>query len=97
MKLEDIVNVDDLLENIAATQAALQRSEALNRAILGSLTGHLVVLDTSGVIIGANEGWYRYCEEIGEEALDRIGIGANYLDQLKVSASAGDRQALTFS
>ncbi len=94
MKLEDIVNVGDLLENIAATQAALQRSEALNRGILGSLTGHLVVLDTSGVIIGANEGWYRYCEEIGEEALDRIGIGANYLDQLKASASAGDRQAL---
>lgn len=61
-------------------QLALQKSDAFNRAILNSLPSHMVVLDENGVIITANEAWTRFGQENNLEDLNKIGVGANYLE-----------------
>lgn len=66
----------DITERKQAEQA-LQASEELNRAVLGSLRDQIAVLDRSGEIIAVNDGWIRFAAE--NEAQD-FGLGSNYLD-----------------
>lgn len=58
------------------TEAALQRSEELNRAVLGSLRDQIAVLDRRGEIIAVNDGWTRFAEENGGRG---VSVGANYV------------------
>src|SRR5215813_4150060 len=61
------------------TERALRESEALNRAVLGSLTSHVAVIDRDGKIIAVNEAWRRFAQERDSEALAG-DVGLNYLD-----------------
>ena len=73
---------------------ALQRSEALNRAVLGSLTAHLAVLDQDGRIIAVNEAWASFAHEQCEEPLLRPDVGTNYLEEgSRQAAQHGDEVA----
>jgi len=62
------------------TEEALQRSEELNRAVLGSLRDQIAVLDRSGEIIQVNDGWTRFAEDNGGR---EVGVGANYVSVCK--------------
>lgn len=67
------------------TEAALQRSEELNRAVLGSLRDQIAVLDREGEIIAVNDGWTRFAEENEGRG---VGVGANYLDVCRSSITS---------
>jgi PAS domain S-box-containing protein len=58
------------------TESALQKSEELNRAVLGSLRDQIAVLNCDGEIIAVNEGWTRFAEENKGRG---VGVGANYI------------------
>ncbi|MFO0879502.1 MAG: PAS domain S-box protein [Gemmataceae bacterium] len=59
-------------------EEALRASEEMQRAILGSLTANIAVLDETGTIIGINPSWSAFlAENLGDP--QRCGVGANYL------------------
>src|SRR5262249_28665102 len=60
-------------------EQALRESEALNRAVLGSLAAQVAVLDRDGKIITVNKAWKRFAHEIGGEAIT-ADVGIDYLD-----------------
>ncbi len=60
-------------------ERALRESEALNRAILSSLTTHIAVLAKDGAIIAVNDAWERFARDNGAEANAYTGVGSNYL------------------
>jgi PAS domain S-box-containing protein len=47
--------------------------------ILDSLTDHIVVIDTQGVIAAANASWRRFAQDNGAAGSAQVSIGANYL------------------
>jgi signal transduction histidine kinase len=57
--------------------------ESRNYAILNSLDLEVVVIDKHGVISEANAAWYRFAKENGDPSLDKIGVGVNYLEEVK--------------
>lgn len=67
------------------TEEALQRSEELNRAVLGSLRDQIAVLDRLGNIIAVNKGWTRFAEENGGGS---VGVGVNYLEVCRLAATS---------
>ena len=67
------------------TEAALQKSEELNRAVLGSLRDQIAVLDRNGEIIAVNDGWTRFAQENEGRG---VGVGANYLDVCRSSITS---------
>ncbi|MEQ1762696.1 MAG: PAS domain S-box protein [Pyrinomonadaceae bacterium] len=67
------------------TEAALQKSEELNRAVLGSLRDQIAVLDRNGEIIAVNDGWTRFAEENRGRG---VGVGTNYVDVSRNAASS---------
>jgi putative nucleotidyltransferase with HDIG domain len=75
------------------TEKALLRSEALNRAVLSSLTARIAVLDHKGEIITVNEAWERHASQEAEGDLCRTGIGANYLEAWRNANGQGDGTA----
>lgn len=66
------------------TEEALQRSEELNRAVLGSLRDQIAVLDREGSIIAVNDGWTRFAEDNRGR---NVGVGANYLEVCRKAAT----------
>ncbi|CAN5470481.1 response regulator [soil metagenome] len=62
------------------TALALPDSETMNRAILDSVSNHIVVLDSEGTIMLVNEAWERFSQENGDSSLLHTGVGVNYLD-----------------
>ncbi len=56
-----------------------------------ALPAEAVVLDPDGVVVLANEAWYRYGQENGAGA--RCGIGSNYLQVCVDAARSGEEQA----
>ena len=85
---------NDITERKQAEEA-LNRSQALNQAVLGSLAANIAVLDREGHIIAVNEAWKRFAyENDGAAVADSVGV--NYL-QVCSDASAsedGGRAAL---
>jgi PAS domain S-box-containing protein len=75
-------------------EEALQRTQALNQAVLGSLAANIAVLDREGNIIAVNEAWKRFAYENGGAPV-AAPVGANYFkacDGLKGS-DEGRRRA----
>jgi PAS domain S-box-containing protein len=70
-------------------QSALRDSEALNRAVLSSLTAHIAVLDREGAIISVNQAWRRLAQSSGDEAGSQTGLHVNYLDVCRRAAQSG--------
>ena len=60
-------------------EMSLRGSEALNQAILGSLSAHIAVIDATGAIIAVNPSWEQFALE-NDSNLEAVGVGKNYLD-----------------
>lgn len=73
-------------------EKALQASNELNRAILGSLTNTIAVLDRAGTIVAVNDAWKRFAVENGAPALAEQSVGLNYLEICR-QATGGDDEA----
>ena len=71
----------------------LRASEAFQRDILNSLPAHIAVLDPAGIILEVNEPWLKFADTNGTPAMDKIGVGANYLQACKKAKQAGDSYA----
>ncbi|WP_292435926.1 PAS domain S-box protein [Methylobacter sp.] len=70
----------------------LRDSDALNVSILNSLTSHIAVLDSEGVIVTINRAWRQFAKNHGLSKSSHSMLGANYLDICKKSfkQSLGD-------
>lgn len=78
-------------------EAALQKSEALNQAILDSVTSEIAVLDHDGKIIAINRPWQRFALENSVDlgkTMPTIRIGANYLAACPADTGAAAHEAL---
>ena len=71
----------------------LRASEAFQRDILNSLPAHIAVLDPAGVILEVNEPWLKFADTNGTPAMEKIGVGANYLQACKKAKQSGDSYA----
>ena len=58
-------------------------------AVIDALTAHVALLDQFGGIVAVNEAWRQYADANGSK-LPNYGVGCNYLDLLRQSASAPD-------
>jgi two-component system, cell cycle sensor histidine kinase and response regulator CckA len=61
------------------SQEALRESEEFNRAVLGSLTSRIAVLDKEGFIIAINEAWKNFNQENCIPVF-QADLGQNYLE-----------------
>ncbi|MFP3998393.1 MAG: PAS domain S-box protein [Desulfobacterales bacterium] len=92
-----------LLERLAVIFAlAIERKQtservaaesAFNSCVLASLSAHIAIVDKNGVIIQANDPWYRFARENGIRNPARISRGADYLAVCEKSAQSGDDSA----
>ena len=83
-----IAVIQDITERKHAEEA-LQRTQALNQAVLGSLAANIAVLDREGGIIAVNEAWKRFaCENDGAAVAESVGI--NYLRVCRDSPESKD-------
>jgi signal transduction histidine kinase len=74
------------------SEAALRRSEALNRGVLATLPSEVAVIDRDGVILYVNERWTEFARRNGGEGNPQLGTGANYLEVCR-RAAMSDRGA----
>ncbi len=72
------------------TEAALAESERFVRGVLDALPEHIVVLDSTGVIVAVNAAWTRFNRENGGAT---AAVGVNYLAACRAACSSGDRGA----
>jgi len=67
----------------------LRESAEFNSTVLSSLNAQIAVLDSGGNITIVNEAWRRFARENGgEKALERTGVGVDYLQVCR--RAAGD-------
>ncbi|MDP1562192.1 MAG: PAS domain S-box protein [Pirellulaceae bacterium] len=71
-------------------EANLKYQEELARSIIDALSAHVALLDSQGTIVRVNAAWERFARENQAERLERVGVGANYLEVCRKSSSAGD-------
>ena len=69
-------------------EARLRESEEFKKAILDSVSPHIVVLDTNGSILSVNEPWVRFAVENSNMEgfpAHNTGLGVNYLNVCRES------------
>src|SRR5262245_6261362 len=71
------------------TVDALQASEVMKSAILGSLSSGVAVVDRQGRVIAVNDGWARFGREHDGTTYAGVGMGANYLETCRQRAVQG--------
>lgn len=59
---------------------AAKEAEQRLQTVLDSLPEHIAVTDHTGHIVTVNAAWRAFAERNGSSALDRCGVGSNYLD-----------------
>jgi len=97
ISLPPVASVDSVLAAVIdvteqrTLEDALRRSEALNRAVLGSLRDLIAVLDGDGRIISVNHAWAEYAKVLRDRNPGAAvpGVGDNYIDSLARAAAAG--------
>ena len=70
-----------------------RKGEALNRAVLASLSGAVAVVDRTGAIVRVNEAWIRLSRAHGGVLLPEFVVGGNYLDACRRAAGRGVPEA----
>ncbi len=70
-------------------EVALSEREQLLRAMFGSLSSHVVVLDSAGVITYANRHWNDFALA-NEGNVSSVSVGANYLDACQRAVDGED-------
>lgn len=68
----------------------LRQSEAFSSGVLRSLSSHIAVINSSGVIIAVNEAWKRFGKLKGKSVLKRTEVGSNYFEDCKLMIEKGD-------
>jgi len=81
-------NITERIES----EKALKESEMFKNDILNSLTGHIAVLDSSGIIVGVNEAWNKFALENNGDP-NALGAGADYISVCRKAAENGDLYA----
>jgi len=66
-----------------------REGEALNRAVLASLSGAVAVVDRSGVILKVNETWSGLARVHGGDLLPELLVGGNYVEACRRVARLG--------
>jgi PAS domain S-box-containing protein len=61
-------------------EQALRESEAFQKDILNSLPAHIAVLNDEGLIVAVNEPWLQFARTNGNPLVDKIGVGASYVE-----------------
>jgi C4-dicarboxylate-specific signal transduction histidine kinase len=74
-------------------EAETREGEALNRAVLASLSGAVAVIDRAGAIVRVNETWGRLGHTPGGRFLSGLVVGGNYLDACRRAAERGVQEA----
>jgi hypothetical protein len=59
------------------------------RAVIDALTAHVALLGTKGDIVAVNESWRQFADDNGS-TLPNYGVGSNYLELLRKTASCAD-------
>lgn len=77
--LTDKNQVAGVVVTFVDVTAAKEAEERL-QIVLDSLPEHIAVTDHSGAIVTVNAAWRDFAERNGSSALDRCGVGTNYLD-----------------
>jgi C4-dicarboxylate-specific signal transduction histidine kinase len=73
----------------ARAQRAMRREEALNRAVLASVSSQIAIVDHSGMIIRVNDAW-RHLAHGTDVERERDGfVGWNYLDECRRAEQRG--------
>lgn len=72
------------------TDNALQRSKALNEAILASLPAHIAVLDPSGNILESNKSWKLLMAKVHEQKPQLKSFESNWLDWWRQQITRSD-------
>lgn len=72
-----------------AAEFALEKSEALNQAILASLNASVAVIDKHGNLIAVNDAWEHFAIANGDPQLQHTGVGQNYLQVTRRAAEQG--------
>lgn len=93
--MSDITERKQTEAALNAEHKLLRANEVFQRDILNSLTAHIAVLDKTGKILAVNEPWLRYGRENGNSNVDKIGVGANYLDVCRTVSQDADAYATT--
>jgi formate hydrogenlyase transcriptional activator len=74
------------------TEEQRRRSDLLADVVLSSLRDEVVTLDQTGVIVTANEAWFKFARENGA-SLAAISPGVNYLEVCRRARVSGDPMA----
>jgi diguanylate cyclase (GGDEF)-like protein/PAS domain S-box-containing protein len=77
-----------LAESFTHMTDALRASEALNQAVLNSLTAQIAVLDKTGAVIAVNAAWDRLAGDSGNPLACTTGLGTNYLEVCRAISGA---------
>jgi len=83
--------VQDIAQRLSSLEA-VRSMEQFNRAILDSISAHVVVLDPLGVILAVNAPWREFAEANGAQpgiVPSGTGVGANYLEVCGKAAHEG--------
>ncbi|MCB0208710.1 MAG: PAS domain S-box protein [Anaerolineae bacterium] len=73
-------------------EKALHKSWAFGHTILNSLKAHIAVVSLDGTLITVNDAWLRFGQTNQVTSLEKIGVGANYLNVCRQAAKT-DEQA----
>lgn len=71
------------------TARALRDGEALNRAVLASLSTQIAILDPEGTIVRVNEAWAEVAARLGDGGIGEAFLGANYLGECRRAEARG--------
>jgi signal transduction histidine kinase len=74
-------------------EAEAREGEALNRAVLASLSGAVAVVDRAGAIVRVNEAWIRLSQTHQGILLPELVVGGNYLDACRRGVERGIPEA----
>ena len=72
-------------EHLRDEQAVRERDNLL-RSVLSSLSAHIAVVDSTGLILAVNRAWQEFGVSNDASALAREGVGVNYLDVCRRAA-----------
>jgi diguanylate cyclase (GGDEF)-like protein/PAS domain S-box-containing protein len=65
---------------MVAAQNSLQRQKEFVITILDSLSEHIAVIDSRGIITAVNSAWRNFAAANGAAGAPEVAVGANYLD-----------------
>lgn len=80
-----LVSLRDIQER-KHLELALKHMNALNDAVVNSLSASVAVIDHEGVILRVNHAWQAFAEQNGASSDPSVQVGANYLEICRRSA-----------